>query len=864
MASGELDEKPTFLSNLTAGPGAWRWAIAVVLASALVFTMLMPYASVHVRPVPSFILVYESVLSICDLITAALLFGQYQILRRRSLLVLASAYLLTAAMATLHALSFPGLFTPDGWLGSGPQTTPWLYVFWHGGFPAAVLLYAWMRGREERNGGEEAAQFSNDGDGSRRGSLSAVIWCVVAVAALCVSAVIVTTVWHSALPTLNYPTGYAPGLFKAISVVLAVDVLALIALWRRGRPHSVLDLWVMVVLCVWFCDVSLSAWLDSARFDLGYYSGRLYGLLGACFVLLTLLLENGRLYGKLARSYVREHQKVIEAQRLGDALEQLNRLLAEQNRALEDANLRKSEFLANMSHELRTPLNAIIGFSEVLKDGLVGAMRPEQNEYVTDIFNSGKHLLSLINDILDLSKVEAGQMTLDLERTQIAELLEHSLGIVKERAQQHRIALHSAIDPTLGAIDLDPRRAKQIVYNLLSNAVKFTRDGGTVTLRARRVTRAAVVHWHTTAAASVQLPLADNDAEAFLEIVVEDTGIGIAPEDAQRLFRPFVQLDASLGRRFEGTGLGLALVMKLAALHGGTVALESEPGVGSRFSVWLPWRGAEVGAGAVATAAQISAASARGRLVLLIEDNPHAAELIIVQLEAESLTVVRAASAEEALGLMPELRPAVIILDILLPGMDGWTFLERIKQAPSPWWNVPVVIASISDDIPRGIALGAAEVLQKPISRDQLAATLRRVRSLSGSTRDTCVLIIDDDAKTVDLLALYATESGYRPLRAYGGREGLAVARSTHPDLVILDFLMPDIDGLMVAESLRQDASTASIPIVMITSQVLSSTDLAKLNRCSDAVIEKHRFDRTRFIAEVRQALGKRRGGQAR
>ena len=861
MASDGLDNKPTFLSNMTAGPDARRLALAVVLASALVFAVLIPYARVHLRPIPPFVLVYESVLTICDLITATLLFGQYHILRRRSLLVLASGYLLTASTATLHALSFPGLFAPNGWVGGGGQTTPWLYVVWHGGFPCAVLIYAWLRGIEGAASGRIA---SDDEDASRRASVMAVGGCIAVVAALCGAALTVSTALHDALPVLYSARGNAPGLFYVIAVVLAIDVVALITLWRRGRPHSVLDLWVMVVLCAWICDISLSSWLNSARFDLGYYAGRIYGLLAAAFVLIVLLLENSRLYGKLARSYVRERDKVTEARRLGEALERMNQLLAEKNRALEDANLRKSEFLANMSHELRTPLNAIIGFSEVLKDGLVGELPVDQNEYVTDIFNSGKHLLSLINDILDLSKVEAGQMTLDLESTPIGDLLERALGIVKDKAQKHRIVLQSIIEPALGTIEIDARKAKQIAYNLLSNAVKFTPDGGHVTLRAQRVARAAVEDWQTTAAAGMRLPLPQGDAAEFLEIAVEDSGIGIAPEDAQRLFRPFVQIDSSLGRRYAGTGLGLALVLKLAVLHGGTVALESESGVGSRFTVWLPWHDTPEQDTVAVSAAQLSAPADRTRLVLLIDDNPHAAELITLQLEAESLTVVRALSAEEALGLMSDLRPMVIILDIFLPGMDGWAFLERIKQAPSPWWNVPVVIASICDDAPRGIALGAAEVLQKPITREQLTATLRRVRSLPSENRDTSVLIIDDDARMVDLLAVYIAQSGYHPLRAYGGREGLTLARSAHPDLVILDILMPDIDGLMVAESLRQDVETAAIPIVIVTSKSLSSSELAELNRCSDAVIEKHCLDRSRFVAEIKQVLGKRFGGQAR
>jgi len=257
--------------------------------------------------------------------------------------------------------------------------------------------------------------------------------------------------------------------------------------------------------------------------------------------------------------------------------------LRDQARRLEaeEANRIKSEFLANMSHELRTPLNAIIGFSEVLKDGLMGELAPPQREFVTDIFTSGRHLLALINDILDLSKVEAGKMELDLEGTDVATLLSNSLSVIKEKAAAHGIVLHQEVADALPPICVDPRKTKQIIYNLLSNAVKFTAAQGSVTLRARRASRGEVENWSAGQCKHMHLPLPANGFSDFLEPAVEDTGIGISPEDAPRLFQPFCQLDSSLARRFEGTGLGLAMVMKMAQLHGGTVAVASEPGKGS-------------------------------------------------------------------------------------------------------------------------------------------------------------------------------------------------------------------------------------------------------------------------------------------
>jgi signal transduction histidine kinase len=264
------------------------------------------------------------------------------------------------------------------------------------------------------------------------------------------------------------------------------------------------------------------------------------------------------------------------------------RALQEKNIELEHASRMKSEFLATMSHELRTPLNAIIGFSEALKDGLVGSMSKQQHEYMDDIFTSGQHLLSLINDILDLSKVEAGMMALELELVDLDYLLAGSLSIVKEKALTRSIVLELQNDGGSGLL-LDVRKTKQIVYNLLANAVKFGAGGDRVTLCARRVQRAVVGTLPGTWPVH-SFPLADNDYAEFLEISVCDSGIGISEQNMAKLFQAFIQIDSSLARKYQGTGLGLAMVKQLAELHGGTVAVASSEGKGARFAVWLPVR----------------------------------------------------------------------------------------------------------------------------------------------------------------------------------------------------------------------------------------------------------------------------------
>ncbi|BAL26694.1 response regulator [Azoarcus sp. KH32C] len=839
MEQGFGSERPAFLATAQPDRGQRRLALVVIGISLAFFAAAVPFAQVQLPKVWAFIPVYQAAFVVCDLITAGLLFGQYYILRSTGLAVLAAGYLYTALMAILHALSFPGLFADQGLLGAGPQTTAWLYMFWHGGFPLFVIAYAELKGK--------IPVF----DAGVRGSRAVIGGSVAAVVALAAALGALATSGHEWIPAIMTGNRYTPTMIVVVSCTWTFSLMALIVLWRR-RPHSVLDLWLMVVAFVWMLDIALAAVLNAGRFDLGFYAGRIYGLVAASFVLMMLLLESGVLYTRLVETHVREREKSAELARLGQALEVVNAALEETNQQLQEASKRKSEFLANMSHELRTPLNAIIGFSEVLKDGLMGEMPPRQREFVADIFNSGRHLLSLINDILDLSKVEAGKMELDLERVEVGTLLTDSLSVVKEKAAAHVVMLRNEVPEGLPPICIDARKVKQILYNLLSNAVKFTPEQGRVTLRARRVGRAEIENWTTDRPLHVRLPLPPDGFADFLEVTVEDSGIGIKAEDAPRLFQPFSQLDSSLARRFEGTGLGLALVVKLALLHGGTVAVTSRPGEGSGFTVWLPWRVPE-GVGEVSPA---SATPRKGRrLALVLEDNDEAAALLRVQLEAEDLDVLRVGSAEAALELIETERPVVIVLDILLPGADGWEFIERIKQEGSPWAETPVVICSILDDFRRGFSLGAAQVLQKPVSREDLGAALASLGLHASAGSPASVLIVDDDIRAVDLMAAYLAEPGYTVSRAYSGEEGVTAARRERPDLLVLDLMMPGMSGFEVVEALKRDPATEAIPIIVVTAKQLAAADRAALNGRVTAIVEKAVFEQHQFAAEVRRAL---------
>ncbi len=560
----------------------------------------------------------------------------------------------------------------------------------------------------------------------------------------------------------------------------------------------------------------------------------------------------------------RKLQGVFAAARDVTELKRYEQTLQQKNVELVEASRMKSEFLANMSHELRTPLNAIIGFSEVLKDGLMGEMPERQRRFIGDIFSSGNHLLDLINDILDLSKVEAGTMTLELESVEASSLLVKSLSIIREKAATRRIRLGIYAGDELGTFHADARKVKQIAYNLLSNAVKFTAEGGDVTLRAARVPRSKVGQlsgpW-----AGRSFPLADNEFAEFLEIGVTDSGIGISPEGLEHLFKPFSQIDTGLARKYEGTGLGLAMVKLLAELHGGSVAVESAVGEGSRFTVWLPLRlprHAVLPPVEAAPAPSIDvAARSGGRVALVVEDDHKSADLIRVQLEAEGFKVLHAASAEAALVLAVQQPLSLITVDIMLPNMDGWELLGRIKQVPA-LAHIPIVIISIVADRNKGFALGAAGVMQKPISRQELYEALKGLSLIPVSEGETLkVLVVDDDPKAVELIAVHLAGLACTVLRATGGREAIDIARRERPDLIVLDLMMPEVSGFDVVDAMNQDPETASIPIMVVTATQISTENRARLNGYVTTIIEKATFGHDRFTAEVRRAMSGRQLG---
>ncbi len=378
----------------------------------------------------------------------------------------------------------------------------------------------------------------------------------------------------------------------------------------------------------------------------------------------------------------------------------LFRELQTKTRELEIASQHKSEFLASMSHELRTPLNAVIGFSEVLLDRMFGEINERQEEYLRDILSSGRHLLELINDILDLSKVEAGQMVLEPSTFEVGSALEWASALHRERAAAHAITVTSEVAEDVGTIEADERQFRQVVLNLVANAVKFTPDGGSVSIKAYR-------------------------EGTELNVTVTDTGIGVAPEDQERIFETFQQ-----GRRGapkeEGTGLGLTLCRRIVELFGGRMWLESTPGIGSTFGFSVP---------GLPEQEDDVASAERDKLpvVVIVDDDRASLDLLSAYLDGSGTRVLRARDGVEALEQIRKVPPVAVVLDIKLPRLDGWQVLAELKADPATA-AIPVVIASVVDDRPQGLALGADEYLLKPIRRDELVDALRRVGALGESS----------------------------------------------------------------------------------------------------------------------------------
>jgi GAF domain-containing protein/CheY-like chemotaxis protein len=495
---------------------------------------------------------------------------------------------------------------------------------------------------------------------------------------------------------------------------------------------------------------------------------------------------------------------------------------------LEIASQHKSAFLANMSHELRTPLNAIIGYSEMLQED---AADLNANGLVPDlqkVNTAGKHLLELINSILDLSKIEAGKMELHLEDFSVAQMMEDIAALVQPLAEKNGNRLDMRCDPQIGVMHADLTKVRQVLFNLLSNACKFT-EKGTVSLAVTRE---------------------QSDSAAWLTFTVVDTGIGLTAEQLGRLFQEFSQADNATARKYGGTGLGLALSRRLSRLMGGDIAVTSEPGRGSTFTVRLPVD--------VERKHEIADESAPGAgTVLVIDDEAVVRDLMLRYLSKEGFRVLTAANGDDGLRLAREQRPDAITLDVMMPGLDGWAVLSRLIADPQ-LADIPVIMLTIVDDKRTGYALGASEYLTKPIDRERLMVVLTKYR------RDLPVLVVDDDPSVRLLLRRILEAEGYAVIEADNGRAALGRMGERVPGAILLDLMMPEMDGFEFLSALHEREAWRQIPVVIVTAKDLTAEDHERLNGSVVRILQKGAYGQQDLLAEVRALLaasiGRRKG----
>ncbi len=490
-----------------------------------------------------------------------------------------------------------------------------------------------------------------------------------------------------------------------------------------------------------------------------------------------------------------------------------------------EATKAKSNFLANMSHELRTPMNAILGYSEMLMEE---AEDQGQEDFIPDlqkIHTAGKHLLGLINEILDLSKIEAGKMDLFLESFDVAGMIDDVASTLQPLVEKNANTLQVHSAPDLGTMHADLTKVRQSLFNLLSNASKFTQNG-TITLDAAPVPR---------------------DGARWIAFRVADTGIGMTPEQIDKLFQPFVQADTSTSRKYGGTGLGMTITQHFTRMMGGEISVASEPGAGTTFTVLFP---AEVEIKPVAPVPQPEAAEPKFtglHTVLVIEDDPGARDLLTRFLTKEGYHVETAAGGDAGLRLARELHPDIITLDVMMPGMDGWAVLSALK-ADSELADIPVVMLTIVDNKNLGYALGAADYLTKPIQRDRLLAILEKYCPPSEFAK---VLVVEDDLVTREVIRHLLEKTGIQVAEAENGRVALERLAEGQPGLILLDLMMPEMDGFQFVDHVRQHEAWRAIPIVVVTAKDLTAEDRRRLNGYVTEIIQKDARGQEELLAEV-------------
>ena len=501
--------------------------------------------------------------------------------------------------------------------------------------------------------------------------------------------------------------------------------------------------------------------------------------------------------------------------------------------AAEEASRAKSQFLANMSHELRTPMNAIIGYSEMLIEEVEDLEQEETIPDLKKIHAAGKHLLSLINDILDLSKIEAGKMGIHLESFDVSDLIDEVRSTIEPMVAKNANTLDVHIADEVGTMHADLIKVRQTVLNLLSNACKFT-EQGTITLRVARETV---------------------DDRGWLIFSVRDAGIGIAPEQMKKLFRDFVQADTSTTRQYGGTGLGLAISQRFCRMMGGDISVESTLGQGSTFTVRLPENAKKseddpVTSGEEASPMAVTSSVEMRRGVppiLVVDDDPAVCELLTRFLNKQGFSVVTASSGQEGGELATDIQPMAIILDVQLPDLDGWGMLATLKADPI-LAEIPVVMLTIVDNKSKGYALGAADYLVKPFDPVRMAMVLQKYAPDDSSGP---ILIVEDDDSIRELLHSLLTKAGRSVIEAENGRIALERVAERQPELILLDLIMPEMDGFTFLDELRKTEDWRNIPVVVVSAKELTDEDRRRLHGDVEKVLQKGMYDCDELLREV-------------
>jgi diguanylate cyclase (GGDEF)-like protein len=515
------------------------------------------------------------------------------------------------------------------------------------------------------------------------------------------------------------------------------------------------------------------------------------------------------------------------------------------NKELERMNKLKGRFIANISHELRTPLNSILGFSDVLMEKTFGALSDNQERYIKNIHSAGKHLLELINNVLDIAKIEAGKYEMMYETFRVDDLIGDVVNIMRPFADTKFIGLDVQTGEDIDLITGDRVKIKQVLYNLLSNAIKFTPEGGKVGISAGF---ADSENWY-------QIPNSGANV-AFLKFSVYDTGVGIGTEDKERIFDEFEQVDTTLSREHGGAGLGLALSRKLVELHGGNISVESNLGEGSTFTFTIPVTSpveAVTPEEPEAISLNFPWMKEEAPLILVVEDDLATAELLTLHLTQAGYKVAHAYNGEEAIQKAKTMKPFAITLDVMLPKKDGWEVLQTLKSEPSTS-EIPVIMHSIVDNKELAFALGAADYLMKPLDKSALLHKLDEINILRGKVvSPTSILVMESEENVTDYFKEILEAQGFLMHTASTGKRGIELAHALRPSLILMDFVLPDMVSFDVINELKENPYTKNIPIFILTERDISVEDRMSMMGKIERIVKRHAFEAKEMIDHIKE-----------